>query len=89
MADVLQVLTAFGAGLLSFFSPCVLPLIPAYICFITGLSAEELSAPKEKDFQKVKTILSEKKYVTKFNIINMVTIAIIIAQVKIPGDITP
>lgn len=59
MADVLQVLTAFGAGLLSFFSPCVLPLIPAYICFITGLSAEELSAPKEKDFQKVKTILPE------------------------------
>jgi len=52
MTDVLQILTAFGTGLLSFFSPCVLPLIPAYICFITGLSAEELSAPKEKDFNK-------------------------------------
>ena len=33
---------AFAAGLLSFLSPCVLPLIPSYVGFITGLSAEEL-----------------------------------------------
>lgn len=31
-------------GLLSFFSPCVLPLIPSYFCFITGLSLEELTS---------------------------------------------
>ena len=59
MTDILQILTAFGAGLLSFFSPCVLPLIPAYICFITGLSVEELSTPKEKGIEKAKTILPE------------------------------
>ena len=35
---------AFGAGILSFFSPCILPLIPAYISFITGLSMEELKS---------------------------------------------
>lgn len=29
---------AFGAGLLSFLSPCVLPLVPSYVTFITGLS---------------------------------------------------
>lgn len=34
---------AFMAGLLSFFSPCVLPLIPAYLSYITGLSIEEYS----------------------------------------------
>ena len=34
---------AFIAGLLSFLSPCVLPLVPGYISFITGLSLEELS----------------------------------------------
>ena len=34
--------TALGAGLLSFVSPCVLPLVPAYLGFITGLSADEL-----------------------------------------------
>ncbi len=34
---------AFLAGTLSFLSPCVLPLIPSYISFITGLSLDELS----------------------------------------------
>lgn len=33
---------AFVAGLLSFLSPCVLPLIPSYVGFLTGLSLEEL-----------------------------------------------
>jgi cytochrome c-type biogenesis protein len=35
-------LTAFVAGVLSFVSPCVLPLVPAYLSFISGLSAEEI-----------------------------------------------
>jgi len=34
---------ALFAGLLSFFSPCILPLIPAYFTFITGLSLDELT----------------------------------------------
>jgi cytochrome c-type biogenesis protein len=33
---------AFGAGILSFLSPCVLPLIPAYISFVTGIAPGEL-----------------------------------------------
>ncbi|HWR98033.1 MAG TPA: cytochrome c biogenesis protein CcdA [Candidatus Methanoperedens sp.] len=33
---------AFLGGLLSFFSPCVLPLMPGYLCYISGLSFEEL-----------------------------------------------
>jgi cytochrome c-type biogenesis protein len=33
---------AFGAGLLSFLTPCVLPLIPSYVGFLTGLTLEEL-----------------------------------------------
>ena len=37
---------ALAAGLLSFFSPCILPLIPAYFTFITGLSLEELTGEK-------------------------------------------
>jgi cytochrome c-type biogenesis protein len=35
---------AFAAGLLSFLSPCVLPLIPSYVSFITGMSLDELTA---------------------------------------------
>jgi cytochrome c-type biogenesis protein len=34
---------AFGAGLISFLSPCVLPLVPPYLCFITGASLDELA----------------------------------------------
>lgn len=33
---------AFTAGLLSFLSPCVLPLIPSYVTFVTGLSLEDV-----------------------------------------------
>jgi cytochrome c-type biogenesis protein len=33
---------AFGAGILSFASPCVLPLLPGYVCYVTGLSGEEM-----------------------------------------------
>jgi cytochrome c-type biogenesis protein len=35
---------AFLAGLLSFLSPCVLPLVPPYLCFIGGLTLEELAS---------------------------------------------
>ena len=38
----MNVWIAFSAGLLSFFSPCFLPLVPAYLIYITGLSFEEL-----------------------------------------------
>jgi cytochrome c-type biogenesis protein len=34
---------AFLAGLLSFLSPCVLPLVPPYLCFITGASLDDLT----------------------------------------------
>lgn len=41
MAGSVGVAIAFGAGLASFLSPCVLPLIPSYITFITGLSLDD------------------------------------------------
>ena len=46
-ADPLGLLVAFGAGMLSFLSPCVLPLVPAYLSMVSGLSAAELSALNE------------------------------------------
>ena len=46
-ADPLGLLVAFGAGMLSFLSPCVLPLVPAYLSMVSGLSAAELSALQE------------------------------------------
>jgi cytochrome c-type biogenesis protein len=46
-ADPLGVLVAFGAGILSFLSPCVLPLVPGYLSMVTGLSAAELEAGED------------------------------------------
>jgi cytochrome c-type biogenesis protein len=43
---------AFTAGLLSFLSPCVLPLIPSYVTFITGMSLDELTS-RERDRRAV------------------------------------
>lgn len=43
MADI-SFYGAFIAGLLSFLSPCVLPLIPAYLCFLGGASLDDLMA---------------------------------------------
>ena len=37
-----EIIIAFGAGLISFLSPCVLPLIPGYISYISGSSLSEL-----------------------------------------------
>ena len=39
----LTLFVAFSAGLLSFLSPCVLPLVPSYIGFITGLGLEDIT----------------------------------------------
>jgi len=41
---------AFGAGLISFLSPCVLPLIPGYISFISGQSLQEILESKKINF---------------------------------------
>jgi len=47
-----SLMVALTAGLISFLSPCVLPLIPSYLAFITGISLEELSA--QENLKKVR-----------------------------------
>ncbi|MCA0983191.1 cytochrome c biogenesis protein CcdA [Halobacillus yeomjeoni] len=42
MSDI-NIFLAFGAGFLSFISPCVLPLYPAFLSYITGMSVNELT----------------------------------------------
>ncbi len=54
--DEVSVFTAFFAGLVSFLSPCVLPLVPGYISIISGSSLEQLKA-QEKDASLVRTAL--------------------------------
>ena len=43
---MIELTVAFGAGLISFLSPCVLPLIPGYISYISGSSLNELLEKK-------------------------------------------
>jgi cytochrome c-type biogenesis protein len=40
---------AFAAGVLSFLSPCVLPLVPPYLCFLGGVSLEEMTGREDRD----------------------------------------
>ena len=47
-ADPLGLLVAFGAGMLSFLSPCVLPLVPGYVSMVSGLSAAELEGGERR-----------------------------------------
>lgn len=47
---------AFTAGLLTFFTPCVLPLIPAWLTLASGLSFEELAAAERKRFGFLKLL---------------------------------
>ncbi|MBI9089481.1 MAG: sulfite exporter TauE/SafE family protein [Desulfobacterium sp.] len=58
---------ALIAGLLSFFSPCILPLIPAYFSFITGLTLDELTLDARETRKKV--LLSTLAYVCGFSFI--------------------
>ena len=47
---IIKLALAFGAGFISFLSPCVLPLIPGYVSFISGQSLQELLDSKQIKF---------------------------------------
>jgi cytochrome c-type biogenesis protein len=64
----LNILTAFLAGLLSFVSPCVLPLIPAYLSFLTGSSVEELKAQSDAR-SRTRTMLHALAFVAGFTVV--------------------
>ena len=64
---------AFGAGLISFLSPCVLPLIPGYISFISGVSLQEMQNGSLADgllnSQKLTVILNSMLFIVGFSMI--------------------
>ena len=66
----LNILTAFLAGLISFVSPCVLPLIPAYLSFLTGSSLEELKAQSDA-VSRARTMLHALAFVAGFTVVFM------------------
>ena len=46
-------IAAFGAGIFSFLSPCVLPLVPGYLSMISGVGLEELKVPQARLMRRV------------------------------------
>jgi cytochrome c-type biogenesis protein len=68
-AENISLFVALSAGLLSFLSPCVLPLIPSYIAFITGVSIEELSQKENAKQVRKKVILSSLFFILGFSIV--------------------
>lgn len=59
---------AFLAGILSFLSPCVLPLVPGYFTFITGFSLEELTTRSQPEIRR-KVILATAAFVAGFSLV--------------------
>ena len=49
----LYVLTAFGGGIISFLSPCVLPIVPAYLSLMTGLTVGEIEDARPKLLSRI------------------------------------
>lgn len=66
MSGLLSFPLAFSAGLLSFLSPCVLPLLPAYLSFMTGLTTAELA---DDDHSKVRVLLPALLFVAGFSLV--------------------
>lgn len=61
---------AFVAGLISFLSPCVLPLVPPYLCFLAGSSLDQLIEDHEESAQvRRQAIINAVLFVIGFNII--------------------
>jgi cytochrome c-type biogenesis protein len=58
---------AFLFGLLSFASPCVLPLIPSYLSYITGLSFEDLTGSRDRERIRKITVLNSLFFILGFS----------------------
>jgi cytochrome c-type biogenesis protein len=66
----ISLLAAFMAGFLSFLSPCVLPLIPAYISFIVGISAHEFEYIAEnKNRELIEVLVNCLLFVVGFSLV--------------------
>ena len=62
-------LAAFAAGFLSFVSPCVLPLIPGYISFVSGVSVEEMRADAAPATSRLQVFGTSLAFVIGFSLV--------------------
>ena len=68
MSDV-NVFVAFAAGIFSFLSPCVLPLIPSYLSFISGVSLEDMRHDQPLKRVRARVVLNSVAFIAGFSLV--------------------
>lgn len=68
MADV-NIFVAFAAGIFSFLSPCVLPLIPSYLSFVSGISLEEMRGAQALARGRWRVVLNSIAFILGFSLV--------------------
>ena len=69
MTENVTLLAAFAAGFLSFVSPCVLPLIPGYISFVSGVSLDEIRGDQATRASRLQVFTTSLAFVLGFSIV--------------------
>jgi len=67
--DKIPLIVSFIAGLLSFLSPCVLPLVPIYFFYITGISAKELESKTLTKKERIKIFINSVLFILGFGVV--------------------
>jgi cytochrome c-type biogenesis protein len=68
MSEV-NVFVAFAAGVFSFLSPCVLPLIPSYLSFVSGVSLDEMRGEQERLRVRSRVVLNSLAFIVGFSLV--------------------
>lgn len=68
-AHDISLLGAFAAGILSFLSPCVLPLVPSFLTYLTGLTFADLQAEHPTHIVRRQTIIHSLLFIVGFTIV--------------------
>src|SRR5262247_3542303 len=66
--DNVSFLTAFAAGIISFLSPCVLPLVPGYISIVSGFSLDQLKSDEQRKHLRGTVVLNSLMFVIGFSL---------------------
>jgi cytochrome c-type biogenesis protein len=65
----ITVFVAFAAGVLSFLSPCVLPLIPSYLSFVSGVSLDDMRSERARSQVRWRVVLNSVAFIIGFSLV--------------------
>ncbi len=66
---IASLLTAFAAGMLSVLSPCVMPLMPAYLSLVSGMSLDELRDPEASPSSRRRVLIGASAFILGFSVV--------------------